>query len=193
MSGSTEVKMISEWVKTQVSSKRFAHIQGVVKTSQKLASKYNLILKKAELASWLHDCAKELPRQTMLSWLHGTSFQLDTMEKKMPGLWHPHVGAAIALRKWKIKDNSILEAIRCHTLGKPGMGRLAQVVFVADFIEPGRTFIGVERVRKIALKGLADGVCVKTFMTIQHLFENKMTIHSRLVDTWNHFLKKDIV
>jgi predicted HD superfamily hydrolase involved in NAD metabolism len=193
MSGSTEVKIISGWVRGQVSFKRFKHIQGVVKTSLKLASKYNIDFKKAQLAGWLHDCAKELPRETMLRWLQGTSFKLDSMEKGMPGLWHPHVGAAIALKKWKIKDNSVLQAIRCHTLGRPGMDRLAQIVFIADFIEPGRDFIGVGRVRKIALRGLADGVCIKALTTVQHLFENRMMIHSRLVDTWNYFLKKDIV
>ena len=186
-----DIKAIAQWVKTQVSSARYEHIRGVARTSLKLASRYKVDRKKAELAAWLHDGGKELSRGAMLEWLRGSALRLDGMEKRMPGLWHPHVGAAIALKKWKIRDPGVLDAIRCHTLGRPEMGALAQVLFVADFIEPGRTFPGVERARQLAQKSLAEGVRAKAGMTIRHLLEKGMMIHPRLLDTWNAFLGKD--
>jgi predicted HD superfamily hydrolase involved in NAD metabolism len=186
-----EIAVIAQWMKTQVSPERYEHVRGVVRASLKLASRYQVDRKKAELAAWLHDCAKELSRESMLGWLRGSSMRLDSMERCMPGLWHPHAGAAIALRKWKIRDRSVLEAIRCHTLGRPGMDPLAQVLFVADFIEPGRNFTGVRRARQLTRKSLAEGVRVKASMTIRNLLEKGMMIHPRLMDTWNAFLRKD--
>ena len=114
--------------------------------------------------------------------------KLDEEEKNIPALWHPHAGASIAQNQWKIKDKDTLEAIRCHTLGSPEMSALAQIVFVADFIEPGRTFPGVEKVRLIARKNIQEAVLLKCSMTIDYLLSRQMKIHSRLLRTWNSFL-----
>jgi predicted HD superfamily hydrolase involved in NAD metabolism len=184
-----ELQAVQMWVKTQVSPRRFRHIQGVAQTAKRLAIRYRLSSSKALLAAWLHDCGKELTKREMKSWLLNSRFQLDSAEKEMPGLWHPHVGASIALKKWAIRDPQILEAIRCHTLGHPGMGPLAQLIFVADFIEPGRRFRGVGAARQAAKKSLAVAVSMKASMTVAFLFEKKMRIHPRLLETWNSFLK----
>ena len=179
---------IQQWVAAQVSPYRLKHIQGVVQTSEKLAKRFGLPVEKARLAGWFHDCAKEKPRAEMKRWIKKVGFHLDAEEEKMPGLWHPHAGAAIALKKWGIKDKAVLEAIRCHTLGSPEMGPLAQAVFVADFIEPSRHFAGVEKVRALARRSLKEAVLAKASMTIQFLFEKRMKIHPRLLETWNYFL-----
>ena len=60
---------IKKWVSTQVSPKRYLHIQGVALTARKLAIRYGLSPEKAELAGWLHDCAKELPKREMAAWI----------------------------------------------------------------------------------------------------------------------------
>jgi predicted HD superfamily hydrolase involved in NAD metabolism len=178
-------------MKTQVSPGRFKHIQGVVKTSGVLAKRFGQSEPKARLAAWLHDCAKELSRAEMLNWLKGTSFRLDALEKQMPGLWHPHAGAAIAFKKWKIRDGAVLEAIRSHTLGGVTMGPLAQVVFVADFIEPGRVFEGVGLARAMVDRGLNEGVRIKAVLTLEQLLKKRQRVHPRLLLTWNAFLLKD--
>lgn len=179
---------IPQWVAGEVSPYRLKHIQGVVLTSGKLAKRFGLSVEKARLAAWLHDCAKEKTRKEMKGWIKKAGFRLDVVEEKMPGLWHPHAGAAIARKMWGIKDKAVLEAIRCHTLGSPQMGPLAQVVFVADFIEPSRDFEGVNKVRNLARKSLKEAVLAKASMTIQFLFEKRMKIHPRLLETWNQFL-----
>lgn len=178
---------IQDWVKTQVSPFRYRHIQGVARIAESLAVRHGLPRSKALLAAWLHDCAKEMPRPEMKAWLGKSGDPLDEIEKGMPGLWHPHVGAAIARGKWRITDPSILEAIRCHTLGKAGMGRLAQLLFVADFIEPGRQFEGVRAARRASKESLTQGVLAKASMTLGFLFEKNRLAHPRLLETWNYF------
>ncbi len=189
MKAERNIQSIQNWVKTQVSPRRFKHISGVAKTAKLLAIHHGLSVTNAVLAAWLHDCAKELPKSEMKSWLRKSRFRLDDEEREMPGLWHPHVAASIALNKWSVRDLGVLEAIRCHTLGHPRMGSLAQLIFVADFIEPGRKFQGVDQVRLTAKKNLTKAVSMKASMTITFLFEKRMIIHPRLLETWNIFLK----
>src|SRR5665213_1260554 len=179
---------IKRWIRGNISPKRYEHILGVAATSRKLAIRYHLSAEKAELAGWLHDCAKELSKNEMLDWIKKSPFRLDDTEKKLPPLWHPHAGAGMAFKKWKIKDLQILEAIRCHTLGSPEMSPLAQIVFVGDFVEPGRTFKGVTKVRSVAFKNLNDAVLIKCAITISYLLSQKMKVHGRLLETWNSFL-----
>ena len=45
-----------------------------------------------------------------------------------------------------------LEAIRLHSTGAPDMTELDMVVYLADLIEPGRDFDGVENCVRFALK-----------------------------------------
>jgi predicted HD superfamily hydrolase involved in NAD metabolism len=179
---------IKRWIKGNISPKRYMHVQGVAAISRKLAIRYHLPTEKAELAGWLHDCAKELSKEEMMDWIKKSPFRLDDVEKKLPALWHPHAGAGMALKKWKIKDVQILDAVRCHTLGSPAMSPLAQIVFVGDFAEPGRIFKGVSKVRSIAFRNLNDAILMKCAMTISYLLSQNMKVHGRLVETWNYFL-----
>lgn len=188
---SLRLNSIKVWVKTQVSAQRYHHIQGVAKTAGRLAKHYGLPVEKAKLAGWLHDCAKELTKSEMLQWIKKSPFPLDSEEKKLPALWHPHAGAAIAFKKWGIKDVKVLEAIRCHTLGHPLMSPLAQVIFVADFIEPGRDFDGLLLARQAARANLRQAVLCKCSMTMAHLLNQNMKIHDRLLKTWNEFLQNE--
>ncbi len=185
-----KLEEVRDWVRTQVSPGRYRHIQGVVECAGRLALRHGLPAGKARMAAWLHDCAKELTCGEMKSWLRDSPFRLDPPEIKMPGLWHPHAGAAIAYKKWEIRDQDILEAIRFHTTGSPEMGPLAQVLFLADFIEPGRKFKGRLKAARIAGRNLREGVLIKASMTLDFLFSRKARIHPRLVDTWNGFLNQ---
>jgi predicted HD superfamily hydrolase involved in NAD metabolism len=183
-----KLDQIKKWVGVRVHPERYRHIRGVVATGRELAARHGLPIDKAELAGWLHDCAKELPRAEALAWIRKSPFKLDEGEKKIPALWHPHAGAAIALIQWKITDAKILEAIRYHTLGKPKMSPLAQAIFIADFIEPGRGFKGLDRVRKAARRNLREAVLLKCSMTVSYLLEKNLEVHGRLLETWKYFL-----
>ncbi len=179
---------VVKWVAARVSPKRFLHIQGVARTAKRLAERNGVPASKALWAAWLHDSAKELDRAQLRRWILAGKLKLDLWEKRIPALWHPHAGVGLARKVWGIKDQGILEAIRCHTLGAPGMGRLAQVVFVADFIEPGRDFPGVDKARAAARRDLKEAVSLKCGMTIGHLLEGHRLVHPRLLETYNYFL-----
>ena len=50
--------------------------------------------------------------------------------------------------------SEILDAIRYHTSGRAEMTLLEKVIYLADYIEPGSKFPGVDEVREMAEKNL---------------------------------------
>jgi predicted HD superfamily hydrolase involved in NAD metabolism len=60
------------------------------------------------------------------------------------------VAAELAREDLGVEDGEVLDAVRAHTTGEPGMGPLALALFVADKIEPGREQSGVEDMRDLA-------------------------------------------
>ena len=176
-------------MKGRVSEKRFLHSEGVAVTAATLAEINGLSVTKAVVAAYLHDSAKHQTLEQMKKALRGTPFRMDPLEKKLPELWHCSVGAALAWKVWKIRDKDVLEAVRWHALGRAGMGPLAQVLFVADYIEPARRFEGVATVRRQARGDLRLAVQAKCAGVLTFLARNRKTVHPRLIETWNAFIE----
>ena len=76
--------------------------------------------------------------------------QLDEIEAQNPELAHGRIGAAMARFDLGISDPEILSSIAFHTTGKANMSVLDKVIYLADIIVPGRTFLAVENIRTLA-------------------------------------------
>ena len=120
-----EIEKISKKLMKELDEDRYRHTQGVMYTSAALAMRYGADLKKALLAGLLHDCAKCIPGHTKI-------------KRKNPSLLHAKLGAYLAKDKYDIEDEEILMAIRSHTTGRPEMSLLEKIVYIADYMEPGR-------------------------------------------------------
>ena len=91
------------------------------------------------MAALLHDCAKYLDTDVKCSLCAKYNVAISDIEKNNPELLHAKAGALLAYEKYGIQNNEILSAIFYHTTGKPDMSLLEQIIFVSDYIEPGRT------------------------------------------------------
>lgn len=180
---------LRDWLRGRVDAERFRHTEGVAFTAAVLAEQNGVSVTKAVVAAYFHDCAKHEPKGKMLKALVGSPFRMDPFERELPALWHCSVGAAIAYKNWDVRDQDILEAVRWHALGGPRMRLLTQVLFVADYVEPARKFTGVASVRRLAHKNLHRAVQAKCAGVLTYLARNGQTIHPRLIETWNEFLK----
>ena len=127
-------------LKTMLKPKRLRHTAGVVLTAIRLAAENGADTQKARIAALLHDCAKYLPDETLLARSHD--------EVKILPVLHAEVGAIVAEERFGVTDPDILRAIRLHTTGDAGMTTLDKVVYLADMIEPGRDYPGVEELRR---------------------------------------------
>ncbi len=53
-------------------------------------------------------------------------------------LVHGPAAAALLVRDFAVDDPGLLEAVAFHTVGRPGMGELAVILYCADKLEEGR-------------------------------------------------------
>lgn len=117
---------------------RFQHTLGVMYTSAAMAMRYEADLEQALLAGLLHDCAKCIPGDKKIQLCEKHYLGVSEVERKNPSLLHAKLGAFIAEEKYHIKEREILDAVRSHTTGRPGMSLLEKIVYIADYMEPGR-------------------------------------------------------
>ena len=94
-------------------------------------------------------------------------------------------------KELKITDPEILTAIKRHTTADVEMTTLDKIVFVADFIEPGRDFPGVEEARKVAFANLDDGVGFELAHTLDFLITNRKKIYPKTFAAYNKWAVKD--
>lgn len=174
-------------VKEQVSEKRFKHILGVEQAALKLAQTNDYELEKASVAALVHDYAKERSDSEFKALIAQTGLEQDLLNWNN-FIWHGVVGAEIIKNELKITDEEILNAVRRHTVGAKEMTTLDQIVYVADYIEPGRDFPGVDQARQIAAKSLRAAVEFETKHTLLYLMNNNKTIYPAAILTYNAYV-----
>ncbi len=181
-----EKKKIVKYLKKSIKKKRFEHTMGTVSCAIEMAQIYDVSIKKAEVAALLHDCAKELNDKTLHKKALSYGFPLDEMYTKNPQLLHGAAAALIAKDKFKIEDEDILEAICYHTVPKPGLSNLAKIIYVADKIEPTRTFNDIKEIRDAVGKESLDKVFLMTLKRVKlsHILNNK-PLHPASLETYN--------
>ncbi|WP_018765861.1 MULTISPECIES: bis(5'-nucleosyl)-tetraphosphatase (symmetrical) YqeK [Bacillus] len=180
-----------EIVKQQMHEKRYIHTIGVMETAIELAKLYGVDEKKAEMAAIFHDYAKCRPIQEMEDIIKQEELPQDLLHYNKE-LWHAPVGAYLVEKEVGITDSEILQAITYHTSGHEEMTMLDKVIYVADYIEPGRKFPGVEEARKLAQEDINKALLFALKRTIQFLMEKDQTIYPLTFQTYNAVLKEEI-
>jgi predicted HD superfamily hydrolase involved in NAD metabolism len=182
----TEEKAI-RLLKASVSPELFCHCESVAAMAAALANELHCNVNNARLAGWLHDCARELQPEELLRRAVSYGIEVDDISRCQPVLLHAPLGAAVA-REWGIIDAEVLAAIEHHTLGKPGMTLLECIVYVADKIEPGRTYPGVDILREKVRMDFRTGLCEIAGQSIYFLLKKKQVIHPTTIAFWNWLL-----
>ncbi len=177
-------------VQQQMSQKRFKHVLGVEKTAVKLAQHYGASIESASIAALTHDYAKERNPQEMHDLIISASLDLDLLQYGSE-IWHGPVGAILVRKELRVKDEEILNAIRHHTVGSPKMSLLEQIIYVADYIEPGRDFPGVDKVRQLAENNLPQAVAFEAEHTLNYLISKKRKIYPKAIETYNAWVAKN--
>ncbi|USK69281.1 bis(5'-nucleosyl)-tetraphosphatase (symmetrical) YqeK [Peribacillus asahii] len=175
-------------VKAQLTEKRYVHTLGVAESAVELAERYGADVKKAELAAIFHDYAKFRPKEEMKQIILEQNITKDLLDYHSE-LWHAPVGAYLVEQEAGITDQEVLDAIAYHTSGRIGMTLLDKIVYLADYIEPGRSFPGVEEVRKLAEQSLDVAVIQAVRNTINFLMTKKQVIYPATFHTYNDLIK----
>jgi predicted HD superfamily hydrolase involved in NAD metabolism len=135
----TPLEAADVFARERLSAKRYGHTLRVANTAEDLARAHGLDPGRARLAALLHDAARETSSEEFLDLADDLGLSVGEPERESPKLLHGPVAAELARRELGVEDEGVLEAIRDHTTGRPGMGPLSLVLYVADKIEPART------------------------------------------------------
>lgn len=176
-------------VRDQITEHRYTHTLGVVDTAITLAEKYGADVQKAELAAIFHDYAKFRPKEEMAAIIKQQKMDPQLLSFHSE-LWHAPVGAYLVQKEAGVTDEAVLNAIRYHTSGRIGMTLLEKVVYVADYIEPGHRFPGVEEVRELAQQDLDAALIQALKNTIQFLMKKNQPVYPDTFHTYNDLTMK---
>lgn len=173
---------IKEYIKNNLSEKRYKHSLGVADTAENIGEALGLpesTLSKLIRAGLCHDVSKELPVAEQLALLDEKP---DEDYIKVPLTLHQISGAALAKKLFSI-DKETENMIKYHCTGSPGMSLCDKIVFLSDFIEPGREYEACRRLRKeFYSKEITEAHINETFITcckrqLDHIEEKGGAVH----------------
>ena len=181
------IKSLTERVNGELYEKRRVHTLGVLDTALSLSEKYGADPEKAEIAALAHDLYRGLRGEE----LNDTVRELGLPEKYIddPNLAHGKI-AAIRLREdYGLEDEDIINAVSYHTTGRAGMSTLEKVIYLADAIEPGRDYPGVDELRKEAERGLDEACLMAMENTIRHVRDQGAYLDEDTLEAEDHLKK----
>lgn len=143
-----------------ISGKRLSHTLAVETECESLANIFALDeaqTEKLRIAALLHDITKQKTTEEQIALCRSFGIPYTEQDVLSPKVFHARTGAAVAKRDFPaLADQTVCDAIRCHTVGKPDMTLLDKLLFLADYIEPTRTFEDCVRLRALFYDALPD-------------------------------------
>lgn len=146
---------------------RFAHSLRVARCADLLAQRHRLDSRKARLAGLLHDLARLCPPARLIEECEVRGIPIADFERAHPVLLHARLGAAIARERFGVEDSEVLSAIEKHTTGDAEMSPLDCAVYLADSLEPGRTFVERGELWQLAMRDMAAAMREVLMLTIR--------------------------
>lgn len=179
---------ILDKLKNRLDSKRYRHTVGVMYTAASLAMAYSHSIEQSMLAGLLHDCAKCMSLEEMKDICKAHKFEISVYEEESRELLHSKVGAILAQEEYYISDTDILHAIKVHTTGEPGMSTLDKIIFIADYIEPGRDKAqNLAYIRKLAFEDLDTCMAQILYDTLSYLKTKSYPIDPMTEQTYSFY------
>jgi predicted HD superfamily hydrolase involved in NAD metabolism len=183
-----EIQM-EEYLRNNLKENRLKHSLGVRETAVKLAKKYGANIEKSRIAALVHDIAKEKKGEEILAICKVEGINIDNLSENSPSLLHGEAGAIIARDLMGVADEEILKAIKYHTTGRKNMSILEKVIYLADCIEPGRDFPGVEELRKLSESSLEAALLLSFDITIKSVISRGQLIHLDTIEARNYLIQ----
>ncbi len=188
---------------SRVGEKRFKHILGTEKKCIRLAEIFGLPDTEAEqlsTAAVLHDITKNLSVNEHIELMSRLGKSIPKENLRGEKTLHALTGAYLARELYpEFTDDNVFDAIYCHTTGKANMKLFDKLLYLADYIEPTRTFDDCVRLREFFYRNIGkedklsvlDETMILSFdMTIKDLLETGRTIHPDTVSARNYLVSK---
>lgn len=184
----SQIMMLRKKLSSRLEPMRYEHSLSVSFTCMNLAMRYGYDIEKAELAGLMHDCAKRYTDDIILNKCIKHGIRVTEAEQRTLPVLHAKYGAWLAEHKYQIEDREILDAIACHTTGRPDMTILDKILYIADYIEPRRWKAeNLPMVRVLAYKDLDEAVCAILQGTLEYLGKKGQSIDPMTFEAYEYF------
>ena len=140
---------VEGFVRQHLSQKRFIHSRAVALHCADLARRFGVDEDAAFLAGITHDICKDMDEPRLRALALRDELPASAAEEAKPHLLHGRAAAVYLREALHITDEAVLEAVRLHTTGSGTPCPLAQILYLCDKIEAGRTSVDVE-LRRLA-------------------------------------------
>lgn len=178
--------------------KRYEHTLSVAYTAANLAAVHGVDVENALIAGMLHDCAKCLSYKKQMSLCEKRHVHLSELEaEENSPLLHAKAGSVLAKEEYGITDEDILNAISYHTTGRPQMSPLEKVIYIADYIEPGRRHVKrtssepnndrLTQVRQMSYRDLDEALCGILGDSLDYLKEKGGNVDPMTQKTYEYY------
>lgn len=185
---------MADWQELEVSlaqrirGERLAHTYRVLDTARILGVRYGADPTATSTAALLHDYAKAMKPAELLAEANRLGLAIDPVEMAQPHLLHGPVAAALLAEQGLVTDPDALAAIHYHTTGRAAMSLLEKIIWLADYIEPGRIFPGVDAIRSEAEQSLDTALLHALENSIRYILERGWPLHPLSVHARNSLL-----
>lgn len=166
--------------------KRKPHVLGCSETAGQLALHWGENEALALRAGILHDVTKAFESSVQLVLCERLCEATSAIERRNPKLLHAKTGAAVA-REVFGEPEPIVQAIRWHTTGRAGMTVLEKIIYLADYMEPNRSFDGVQTLRELVWKNLNAAMYEGLSMSIELLRRKQSTFDQNTLEAWRYY------
>ena len=169
-------------VKTMKKPSRFTHSEGVADTAYMLARRFGVDADAARYCGIYHDAYRYSPDDTTASFCIEKGWKIYPEEEANPMLLHGVLAAIHFPEDAGGVPVSYQLAVRHHTLGAIEMGRLGGVIYIADYIEPGRKHLDYEERGRILESATLEDMII-SIMDMQRIYFEKEGIKEAAVST----------
>lgn len=172
LSGETYSKLIC-LMRANLSKTRRNHSFETARLAHELCRHYQIQPYKGVLAGLVHDLAREMDHTDLFDLAGRDGKDFSVSERENPVLVHGRAAAVLLEEELQVHDKEIIQAVSDHVTGRPGMGMLSRILFVADLLEPGRRFL-TSRFRRFTLQQSLDRMvlivlkCIFTHLKKEH-------------------------
>ena len=181
-----------KYIEKNFSEKRKIHTEGVRQTAMKLAEKFGEgnpeLVEKAELAALYHDMYRGVPVDVLNYYVKHLNLD-EKRYKDNANLAHGKIAAIVIQRDFDEKDQDIINAVSYHTTGRPEMSLLEKIIYIADAVEPNRSYPGVQNLRQILEYDLDKAVLQSLTNTINYVRSEKKFLDEDTVLAKEYFEK----
>ncbi|MDD6345383.1 MAG: bis(5'-nucleosyl)-tetraphosphatase (symmetrical) YqeK [Oscillospiraceae bacterium] len=177
------------FLKERLSKKRYIHSVNVSEESVRLARLYGADAERAEFAGLMHDVCKELPAQEQYSLAVESGFSVCREELESRSLLHGIAGAYFIKKQFGVEDIDIINAIRFHTVGRAGMSRLEEIVYLADLISAERDYKDVDKMRKLVYSDIEKAMLESFRFSIESVLKKGGFIPVCTIEGYNFYMR----